>query len=180
MSERITASVLVELSGAAADTAGHLSASVDDRPDGLNVGRTQFYRNPPAGMEPGFLIWHSGVDMVVEAVNGVASLVGVANTEHDTSFTEYAQPGQLEIEITLGVPARAMPVLALDHGEWSMELGTEYADGTIRSVLLRRQDATVGAWAVGRLDWVGSASCYRVVPTVDAEYVMLLVSGAAA
>ncbi len=179
MSERITASVLVELIGATADTSGHLSAAVDDRADGMNAGRTQFYRNPPAGMEPGFLVWSSGVELVIEAVHGSAWADGVAPTEHDKDFVEFAQPGQTEIELSLDVPARGLPTLTMDYGEWSMEVGTEYADGTIKSVMLRRQDATGAAWAIGRLEWTALASCYRITPSAGAEYVMLLVSGVA-
>lgn len=179
MSDRITASVLVELTGADADSTGHLSAQVDDRADGLNAGRTQFYRNPPAGMEPGFLIWHS-VEPTVEAVGGTVIPEGSTNTTHEKDVAEYAQPAQTEIEIELDVPARGVPTLTLDYGTWTLEAGSEYADGTIKSVWLRRTDATSGSWAVGKLEWTGSASTYRIIPASDADYVMLLVSGAAA
>lgn len=176
MSERITASVLVELIGTDADATGHLSAQVDGRADGLNQGRTQFYRNAPADMAPGFLVW-SSMTQIVEAVNGAVVLIGEANTEHDRDVVEFAQAGQRQIEITLDVPARGLPSMRIDYGAWSLSAGAEYHDGTLKSVLLTRDDATTGAWAVGKLSWVGSAKGYRIMPVADAEYVMLLVSG---
>lgn len=177
MSDRITASVLVELTSSSDTTEQHLSASIDDRTDGLNAGRTQFYANPSPGMEPGFLVWSTVESIEVEAVNGTAASVGLINTEHTSEFAEYAQPGQSEIEISLDVPARGMPTCTIDYGPWTAVQGTEYTDGTLRTVLLRRTDTTTGAWAVGGLAWTGSATGYRITPTTDATYVMLLVSG---
>lgn len=176
MSDRITASVLVELIGATADSSGHLSAQVDDRADGLNQGRTQFYRGAPEDMAPGFLVW-STMTPIVEAVHGSAVFVGEVNTEHTRDVVEFAQPGQKQIEITLDVPARGLPGAESDYGAWALAPGVEYPDGTLKSVILSRDDATNGAWAVGKLAWTGTARGYRIVPAEDAEYVMLLVSG---
>lgn len=181
MPDRITASVVVELEqpGAADEARGHLSAQVDDRPDGLNAGRTQFYRDAPASMAPGFLVWRAGLSSVtIEAVHGTVSAVGQASTTHSREVVEYAQPGQTEIEVQLDTPARSLPTMTVDYGAWSIQVGGEYADGTLRSVRLVRATADQGGWCVVKLEWTARADCYRVIPTSGAEYVMLLVSGA--
>jgi len=178
----IIASAVVTFAAQADDD--HLSAALDDRPDGLNAGRTTFW----PGESPAFLVWSSlgqGLGTLeIEAVGGSLQVVSAhpnAVKEKEQDVLEYLQKNQLSYEISLSPPAFGLPTFVSDYGPAvTVEAVKTYRDGTIGGVLLKRAAGAAGQWVIGKLKWESRARSYKIQTDsedLDLERAILLATG---
>lgn len=188
----VTASAVVDFGGGA--DGDHLSASLDERTEGFNSGRSSFLRgaNGDEG-RPAFLLWsslgHPSVpaatrgDLQVEAVGG--ALVTLAaqptvSTQHDQDVVQLLDESDGSTEVSLTPPAAALPAFAQEYGPaMTVSAGVTLRDGTFASVRLERASSGARQWVAGKLTWTARARAYRIVPTAGVERVILLASGKA-
>lgn len=192
MTNVITASVLVQFEdGNAGD---HLSASLDQRVEGFNAGRSSFRRGATGDEgRPAFLLWTSlgnpavpsatRGDLQVEAAGGTLTVLAdkpTVSTQHDQDVSEFLDVSASSLEVTLSPPAAALPTFTSEYGPAvTVTPGARLRDGSLASVHLARADAASRAWVIGRLAWTARARAYRIAPKPDGERVVLLASGKA-
>ncbi len=177
----ITATSLVVFD--AGETSEHLSAQIDDRPDGNNKGKTSFKK----GDAPAFLIWCSiPATLSVSAVGGSLSQIGGGIiTRHEQDVVEYLARGETTIEIQISPPARGLPSLDWETAASGITLvaGKVLGNGSIASVIFQRKITPTpppGVWIAGALKWSALAEAYKIstqATTTAKRVVLLAVAG---
>lgn len=85
MADHVTASIVVNFKAAGSNAAGILSAEVDGREDGLNLGKTSFVPGDSVGV-----LVYKGDDVKIDAVSSSAGSISSLGTEVVT-ITELVQ-----------------------------------------------------------------------------------------
>ena len=85
MADHVTASIVVNFKAAGSNAAGILSAEVDGREDGLNLGKTSFVPGDSVGV-----LVYKGDDVKVDAVSSSAGSISYLGTQLVT-ITELVQ-----------------------------------------------------------------------------------------
>lgn len=189
MTSALTASAVVTFES---DSTDHLSATLDQREDGFNAGRTTFRRGATGDEgRPAFLVWSSlGNPAVVAATAGTLQIEAAGGTlqalaalptiqtGHEEEVQELLQDGTASAAITLSPPAVGLPTWTAEYGPAvTVSVSQTLRDGSIASVLLVRDGTGGDAWVLGKLEWTARARAYRIAPPSGAtERVVLLVS----
>ena len=149
----ITASITVSFGAGAdgADVQGHLSAEVDNRPDGLNAGKTSFN----AGDTVYFLVYKSAnveYDSPITSAGGISSENSVSVSKTD-SLT-FANVNTAE----LSVPANSAPSVV-----WSgRNLGTVTLGANQKTIT-----TTATGVAIGNATYTASADAFALTSPVS-------------
>jgi len=156
---KIAATATVTYTSAA--STGHLSAELDGRPDGFNLGNTNFAPH----QSPVFLVWTSLPAIEVAAAQGTLTRhVERVVTRHEHEVAIYLPPGELAAEIRLDKPLHGDLQSAWELAPAGLALApaSPYADGTHAAVALALPANPAGAWVVGRIAWRSVAAAWRI------------------
>ena len=169
MSENVTASIVVNFTSEGESGSGILQAAIDDRPSGLNSGKTTFY----PGDSVGFLLYRGAnvnIDQVLSSAGAITPM-----GEQDVVLTEYLQFAGVK-SATLQRPALGLggyKWLGNDGGEISLvdEVNISIAEPVLGLLKVVYQARAYGYKLAGVPHPLNGEYAYTVLVLVEASTV---------
>lgn len=181
MSEKITASVVVELDNGSGSDEHYLEVTLDDRDEGYNQGQTAWrmrsQNTDTSG--PVYLVRSSVPSLAMTPVKATLSTIATnVLTQHKSTEVVFAQPGQ-DAELTLNPPASAMPSAIWHHGTATLKAGKKAPNGALQTIIVSRVKSGTddGQWHVVELQWQSQAQAVKLTPDINTTAAWLLVHG---